>query len=117
MPYKKIAFFTSVFILVITINDLAHSLYTIWQKQDLINQAKQNLQVEKQENQKLKKEITQVNKPQFIESEARNKLLLAKSGEGIVIIPADKLSSSTPPPVIIDTRPNWLKWWQLFFNS
>ena len=58
MPYKKIVFFTVVLILLLTINDVARSLYSIWQKQDLIVQAQQDLSVEKQENQKLKKEIT-----------------------------------------------------------
>jgi len=118
MPYKKIAFFTIILILLLTINDLGHSIYSIWQKQDLIVQAQKNLDVEKRENQKLKKEITQVNQPQFIESEARNNLLLTKKGEGIVIIPSDKLiASPSPSPKPIDTRPNWQKWWNTFFSS
>lgn len=117
MPYKKIVFFAVVLILLLTINDLARSLYSIWQKQDLIVQAQRDLTVEKQENQNLKKQINQVNQPEFIETEARDNLLLAKSGEGIVIIPTDKLPKTTPPPNVVDARPNWLKWLQLFFNS
>src|SRR5690348_960639 len=108
MPYKKIVFFTIILILLLTINDLARSLYSIWQKQDLIVQAQRDLLVEKQENQKLKKEISQVNQPEFIETEARDKLLLAKSGEGIVIIPTNELPKSSSPPKIVDLRPNWL---------
>lgn len=118
MPYKKITFFTIVIILVFTINDLAHSIYTTWQKQNLIVKAQKNLDQEKKENQKLKTEIAQVNRPQFIESEARNKLFLAKTGEKIVVIPTDKLAASpSASPFPSDTRPNWQKWWDIFFKA
>ncbi len=116
MPYKKIAFFTIIIVLLLTINDLAHSIYSIWQKQDLIVQAQKDLDTEKNENKDLKKHIAQVNRPQFIESEARDKLLLAKPGEGVILIPNNQLdihSSSRAKP--IDTRPNWQKWWNTFF--
>ena len=118
MPYKKIAFFAIIVILLLTINDLAHSIYSIWQKQDLIVQAQNNLDEEKNENQKLKKDIAQVNQPQFIESQARNNLLLAKPGEGVVMLPSAMVSAS--PSLTIkpaDTRPNWQKWWDTFFSS
>lgn len=118
MPYKKIAYFVLVIILLLTINDLARSLYNIWQKQDLIVQAQKKLDAEKYENQKIKKEIAQVNQPQFVESEARDKLLLAKPGEGIVILPKSQLvATPSPSPKMIDTRPNWQKWWDTFFKS
>lgn len=118
MSYKKIAFFIVILILLLTINNLIHSIYAIWQKQDLIIQAEKNLAVEKEENQKLKKDIAQVNRPQFIESEARNKLLLAKPGEGIVILPKDQLATnSSTPNHVVDNRANWKKWWDIFFTS
>ncbi|HVA96173.1 MAG TPA: septum formation initiator family protein [Candidatus Acidoferrales bacterium] len=118
MPYKKIAFFTIIIILLLTINDLTHSLYSIWQKQDLIIQAQKNLAAEKKENKELKKEIAQVNQPQFVETQARDKLLLAKPGEGIVILPKDQFAaSSSASQKSVDTRPNWKKWWDVFFNS
>lgn len=118
MPHKKIVFFTIVVILFLTINDLVHSIYSIWQKQDLINQTQKNLVAEKRENQNLKKELMQVKQPQFVETQARDKLLLAKPGEDIVILPKEQLGASTSPsPIISDNRPNWKKWWDIFFNS
>ena len=117
MSYKKIAYFAVIIILLLTINDLANSIYTIWQKKDLVIQAQKDLDTQKKENQELKKAIVQVNQPQFIESEARDKLLLTKPGEGVIIIPNDQLNlppSSTKP---IDTRPNWKKWLDFFFKS
>jgi cell division protein FtsB len=118
MPYKKIAFFIIIVIFLVTINNLIHSIYAIWQKQDLIVQAQKNLTAEKEENKRLKTDIAQVNKPQFIESEARDKLLLAKPGEGIVIMPKNQLTASpSPAQHTVDNRPNWQKWWNLFFQS
>ncbi len=118
MPYKKIAFFTIILILVVTINNLIHSIYIVWQKQDLITQAQKDLAAQKEENQRLKKNITQVNRPQFVESEARDKLLLAKPGEGIVILPKIQLAQRPSSlPKIVDMRPNWQKWWDTFFSS
>lgn len=118
MSYKKIGFFTIVIILILTINDLSHSIYTIWQKQDLIIQAQKDLDVQKRENSQLKKDIAQVNQPQFVESEARDELLLAKPGESTIIIPSDQLHiDSQAPSKPVDLRPNWQKWWDLFFKS
>ena len=118
MTYKKIAYWVVICLLLVSINNLIHSIFSTWQKQDLINQAQQNLAAEKEENQKLKKDIAQVNKPQFIESEARDKLLLAKPGEGIVIMPKTQLATpSSPAQHTVDKRSNWQKWWNLFFQS
>ena len=115
MSYKKIAFFTIVVILLLTINDLVHSIYDIWQKQDLVLQAQKDLDTEKRENQELKKQITTVNQSQFIESQARNKLLLAKPGEDVIIVPNSQLATAYPQSKPIDNRPNWKKWWSIFF--
>jgi len=115
MQYKKIIYFIVIIILLLTINDLAHSIYDTWQKQDLITQAQQELTAEVNENSHLKKQISQVNQPQFVESEARDKLLLAKPGEGVIIIPNNQLHiDSTQEAKPVDTRPNWIKWWDTF---
>jgi cell division protein FtsB len=118
MPYKKIAFFTVMLLAVLTINNLAHSIYTIWQKQDLITKAQRNLDAEKNENRKLKQNIAKVNQPQFIESQARDNLYLAKQNEEIVVIPTGTiLSKSSLPSSPQDMRQNWQKWWDFFFKS
>jgi cell division protein FtsB len=116
MSYKKIAFFAAIVILLFTINDLAHSIYDIWQKQDLITQAQNELNTEVNENKQLKKQIAQVNQPQFVDSVARNNLLLAKPGEDVVIVPSNQLNVDSSTPIKpIDPRPNWKKWWDVFF--
>lgn len=116
MSLKKIVFFAIIIISLFVINSFIHSIYNLWQKNDLVVRAKQDLEKEKKENKELKRKLAEVKKPGFVEEEARNKLFLAKPGEGIVIIPTDVLStSSSKTKKITDSRPNWQKWWELFF--
>ena len=112
---KKISFIIIIIISIFIINSLARSIYDLWNKQDLIVRAKQDLDREKEENQKIKSQLSLVGNEQFIEEEARNKLFLVKPGEQEVIIPqelqdADKLAKQNR-----DNAPNWKKWWNLFF--
>jgi cell division protein FtsB len=116
MSVKKVVFFGIVLASFFVINSLVHSIYNLWQKNDLVVKAKQDLEKEKKENKTLKKKLDTVKQPQFVEEEARNKLFLAKPGEGIIVIPTNyqhASPSATPPPP--DTRPNWQQWWHVFF--
>lgn len=116
MPLKKIVFFAIVIVSFFVINNFIHTIYNLWQKNDLVVRAKKDLDNEKKENQQLKQQLGEVKKPGFVEEEARNKLFLAKPGEGIVIIPTEVLStSSSEKKKTIDTRSNWQKWFDLFF--
>lgn len=114
MPIKKIVFFVILLASLFTINNLVHSIYTLWHKETLIEKAKIELEKEKKENQTLKQKLTVVRKPQFVEEEARNKLFLAKPGEGILVLPTTHASPSAAPTPQ-DIRPNWKKWWDKFF--
>jgi cell division protein FtsB len=116
MSLKKLVFFAVIVVSLFVINSFIHSIYNLWQKNDLLVRAKQDLENEKKENKELKKKLTEVKKPGFVEEEARNKLFLAKPGEGIVIIPTDVLSTTSSTKKPLDTRSNWQKWWDLFFT-
>lgn len=116
MHYKKIAYFAALIILLVAINNLTHSIYTTWEKQKLITKAHHELTQTTEENMQLKQSVAQVTKPGFIESEARNKLLLTKQDEGIIVIPTNaEIRKITPTPVPVDSSPNWEKWWKVFF--
>ncbi|MCL5434811.1 MAG: septum formation initiator family protein [Patescibacteria group bacterium] len=109
---KKAIFIVVVIVLLVIINNLVRSIYDIWSKQDLLNQAQKELTREEQKNQKLKAELSFVQTPKFIEEEARNKLFLVKPGEQQVLIPNKSTESSKKQEVQI---PNWQKWLNLFF--
>ncbi|OGH14558.1 MAG: hypothetical protein A3H50_01370 [Candidatus Levybacteria bacterium RIFCSPLOWO2_02_FULL_37_10] len=111
---KKILFITAVVASIFIINSLVRSIYDLWGKQDLITKAQKELDSEKRENKELKSKLSQAQSSKFVEEEARNKLLLVKPGEEQVIISQDLLSSSSAKKKP-DSRPNFRKWWDLFF--
>lgn len=74
-----------------------------------------NLEVK---NKELRKKLNEIQSPDFIEEQARNKLGLGKPGETVVIIPEDKLklilgASESAQEVRL---PNWLGWLRVFFK-
>ena len=112
---KKILFIVAIVASVFIINSLVRSIYDLWGKQDLITKAQKELDKEKMENRDLRSKLSKAQSSQFVEEEARNKLLLVKPGEEQVIIPQDLISSQSSQRKNIDMRPNWRKWWDLFF--
>lgn len=115
MSFRKIVFFSIILASVFVINSLVHSIFTLWQKNDLIVKAKQELEKQERENRELKKKLADVKKPDFLEKEVRNKLFMAKTGEGVVVLPTDYFKKENQDKKIVDSRPNWKKWWEVFF--
>lgn len=114
---KRISSIVIVIICVFIINNLIHSIYTLWQKQDVLVAAQQDLQKAKQKNSGLKQQITQVKSPNFIEEQARDKLLLVKPGEDVVVVPPELIVGDKPLPVRhAPVKANWQQWWDLFFT-
>ena len=111
---KKIAFFIVLILSLFIINNLVRSIYNLWQKQDLFTKAKNEVILEKKRNDALKKQLSVVSNPEYVEEQARNKLLLRKNGEKIVLIP----SIAQPKPksqVAVKKEANWKQWIDLFF--
>ena len=69
-------------------------------------------------NKELKKKLTQIQSPEFIEQQARNKLGLSKKGETVVIIPDEtlKLVLGTSSSAQEIRLPNYLGWFRVFFK-
>jgi cell division protein FtsB len=111
---KKIIFIAVTIFLVVIINNLIHSIYDIWSKQDLLNQAQKELNRQESKNLKLKAELSYIQTPEFIEQEARNKLFLVKPGEQGVLLPSTSSSNQSQKEKEAQT-PNWQKWLRLFF--
>jgi hypothetical protein len=116
MSLKRIGFFSAVIIAIFIINSLIHSIYTLWQKRDLLDKAQQQLTQEKKQNHLLKRKLAMATQPQFGEEQARDKLFLGKPGEGVVLIPQQyEHASPSAAPLQKDTKPNWQQWWNVFF--
>ena len=109
---KKIIFIITVIIFLIIINDLLHSIYDVWQKKDFVTKAEKELSYQKQENQKLKSELSYSQTSEFIEKQARDKLFMVKKGEQRVLVPKDSGEAVGKQK---ESLPNWKQWWNLFF--
>lgn len=111
---KKAAFILIVIVLLLIINNLFHSIYDLWHKQDLLTTTQKQLEQEKLQNAKLKGELSYVQSQQFIEEQAHDKLFLVKPGQEQVLI-SQKLLNPNGVHTEVQNLPNWQKWWQLFF--
>lgn len=112
---RKIFFFATIIVSIIIINTLIRSTYNLWQKEDLVDSARQDLEEEKTLNSELKERLSYVKSDKFLEEEARNKLFLVREGEAEVLIPDGLIAtiSATPTP----EPPNWRKWVDLIKGS
>lgn len=107
----------SVVVLLIAFNLITQIISTLKSGERLAAQADIVFKLEAK-NKELKKKLTQIESPLFIEEQARNKLGLSKPGETIVIIPDQKLrsvlgASNSAQQIRL---PNWLGWWKVFFK-
>lgn len=112
---KKVAFVITIVACLIIINGLVRSIFDLWNKQDVVVKARQELNQEKQKNEELKVQLGYVKSNEFVEEEARNKLFLVKPGESDVIIPSNlvkkkEVKPPSPPPV-------WQQWVNLFIGE
>lgn len=96
---------------------MVRSIYGLWQKHDLLTQAEGDLAKKKQENSRLKQQLTIVESASFVEQEARNKLFMQKPGESRVIVDRRLIDAvaGVKTEAKKDNRPNWQQWWELFF--
>lgn len=111
---KKLIFVVVVIVLLAIINNLVHSIYDIWNKQDLLTQAQNELSLQQKKNQQLKAGLSYVQSPSFINEEARNKLFLVKPGEQDILIPS-QASGGQNQKIPQAQTPNWQQWLSLFF--
>jgi cell division protein FtsB len=93
------------------------STYDIWKRRDiLIDRQKDVIQIEKKNNE-LKRELEEVQNPNFLDKQARNVLGLVKPGESLVLLPSpqvyQKQSQNSPKDLQYFEKPSWKLWWEL----
>lgn len=113
---KKIFYILIIIASIYISNNLIQSIYNLLQKKDLVTQARTELAQERNEYEKLKDQLQRVNRVDFIEEEARNKLFMVQPGEQIVLVPHEVLQASDAAPKnVIAATPHWKKWIEYFF--
>ena len=113
MKIKKILPFIIIFLLLLLIKNNIISIFNSLNNTNTTGNLTHQLEEKKRENKYLKERLSYVKSDQFVQEQAQEKLGLLKPGEYFVIAPtATPVSSDT---VSFDDRPNWKKWWDLFF--
>lgn len=109
---KKIGFFVILVASLLIIKNLLVSIYSLWQKQDLLVHAQKELEKEKEQHQKLKSKLSFAESPEFIEEQARNNLFLVRPEEQGILLPPVPLKEEKKQAA---EKANWQKWMDLFF--
>lgn len=110
---KRVLFFITVIASFFIIQNLVQSIVSLWQKQDLLVKAQLDLASLKQEKNLLSGKLEHVTSEEFIEEEARNKLILAKEGEQYVVIPKKLVEKPKAVPAEAK-KAYWQEWLSLF---
>lgn len=114
---KRILFFTVTAIAILSMVHSVESVYSLWQKRDIILQMQKQVQSDQEENKKLKQQLQETSQSGFVEEEARNKLFMVKPGEKMVLIPSSLIASSSGGmSVPSGSVSSWQQWWNLFFK-
>ena len=93
---------------------LLQSLFHIIGRQNLLKTRKNDLTAIQTQTETLKQKLNEVDKPIFVEREARDKLNMARNGETVILI--DKTNASAEPQNEQQpASPAWKTWWELFF--
>ena len=105
--YTVILIFSSYFL----INTL-RILYHLYNVENSIANSRTELKEIQKENTDLKKQLSEVQSPYFLEKEARDKLLLKGPNEEVFVAPQIKKSAEKPE----ENLPNWKKWEKLILE-
>ncbi len=112
---KKVVYFLVIIISFIIIRNLTYSIYSLLQKDNLIENARQELYNQQNKNQALKSSLKEAETKSFIEKEARDKLFLVKPDEHDVLISKSLVVKDNSLFNKKKTIPNWKAWLDLFF--
>lgn len=116
---KKVILGAIIIISLVIINNLARSIYNLWQKQELVTTTEKELAREKKINADLKKQATSLKDPNYIEKIARDKLFLGKPKEEVVILPGGSAGEKALAVKAkkIGRVANWKSWLEVFSFS
>lgn len=113
---KKIIQAAIIIIGISLIINLSRDILRLLKAGDQVQLAEQRVEELKVKQAELVEKKEYYQSPEFIESEARNKLNMAKPGETIVILPpnVEELAGQIKKEPQSEI-PNWRQWWKLFF--
>ncbi len=115
---KKIASIGIILLVLLGLFGLGKQISKALEAGHRLDKAADNLNKLQQENRELQNRLVQVQRLEFIEEQARNKLNLAKKGETIVVIPQEEIDKvlGLNKKVKEIKLPNWQGWLKLILH-
>ena len=107
---RYLLFFISILLFVSLIKSWLH----FQKRTQVLKNAENKLYAQKEEQQKLERELAKVESRQFVEKQARDKLNMTREGEIMIIIPSPVIIEE-PTPTPVDNSSNWQKWMGVFW--
>lgn len=101
---------------IMAIIGLTRSVIELRGRSNMAEERQSELDKVKKENAELKKRYEEVQTPEFVEREIRERLGLVKEGETLVLVDKNRSPQSEQPVSNFDPQlPNWKQWMKLFF--
>ncbi len=114
---KKIVLGVVVLIILVIGYNLITQIMAATKSGERLSQAADVVYKLETKNRELKKQLAQIQSPDFLEEQVRNKLGLAKKGETLVVIPEEKIKQVLGASSSVQVRfSNWLGWLKVFFK-
>lgn len=101
-------------IIILMILNLFKSWSSLQERLNIIKNTENKIALETDKQDRLKRELAQAESPDFIESQARDKLNMVREGEIVILMPTISISVQQTSP-ISELSPNWQKWLKLFW--
>lgn len=121
---SKALFLFSLFVLIFFTFNLTKEIINKRELQKEIGKFKTEIESLASGNQELSELIAKYQSLEFVESEARTKLSLKKTGENILIVPESGTEAANRLLTLADLENDYAsresnpqKWWQYFFNN
>lgn len=114
---KKIVLSLIILVILVVAYNLITQIMEATKSGERLSQAAEAVYKLEAKNKGLKEKLSQIESPQFIEEEIRNKLGFSKKGETVVVVPEEKLKLVLGASSSVETKfPNWLGWLRVFFK-
>ena len=115
---KKITLGVAILIVIVIAYNLISQIADALKSGERLSKEAEEVYQLEGKNRQLKKKLSEIKSPLFIEEQARNKLNLGKKGETVVIIPEEKIKQvlGATPSAQVARLPNWLGWLKVFFK-
>jgi len=89
------------------------NVWRLYKAGDRVNEARRELAQAQTENGRLEARLKEVQSPEFVEREARERLGWGREGEVVLLLPEQKMDNGQLK-IENESKPNWRKWWDLY---